>query len=115
MVLVAGSANLDFVVRAAHIPGPGETVLGGAFNTYPGGKGANQAAACARAGGVVTHMLAWCCMRCEYLTRRPVLLSSVCQTMLKTPSLWHLVPTRVWRRRTWNPPVCRRWPASATC
>ena len=58
MVLVAGSANLDFVVRAAHIPGPGETVLGGAFNTYPGGKGANQAAACARAGGVVTHMLA---------------------------------------------------------
>ena len=58
MVLVAGSANLDFVVRAAHIPGPGETVLGGDFKTYPGGKGANQAAACARAGGVVTHMLA---------------------------------------------------------
>jgi ribokinase len=58
MVLVAGSANLDFVVRAPHVPGPGETVLGGAFQTYPGGKGANQAAACARAGGVVTHMLA---------------------------------------------------------
>ncbi|MEY4268763.1 MAG: hypothetical protein RIS90_3298 [Pseudomonadota bacterium] len=58
MVLVAGSANLDFVVRAAHIPGPGETVLGGEFKTYPGGKGANQAAACARAGGVTTHMLA---------------------------------------------------------
>jgi ribokinase len=58
MVLVAGSANLDFVVRAAHIPGPGETVLGGDFKTYPGGKGANQAAACALAGGVATHMLA---------------------------------------------------------
>ena len=58
MLLVAGSANLDFVVRAPHIPGPGETVLGGAFKTYPGGKGANQAAACARAGGAVTHMLA---------------------------------------------------------
>ena len=58
MVLVAGSANLDFVVRAAHIPAPGETVLGGDFKTYPGGKGANQAAACARAGGVATHMLA---------------------------------------------------------
>ena len=58
MVVVAGSANLDFVVRAPHIPGPGETVLGGEFKTYPGGKGANQAAACARAGGVVTHMLA---------------------------------------------------------
>jgi ribokinase len=57
MILVAGSANLDFVVRATHIPGPGETVLGRDFKTYPGGKGANQAVACARAGGVKTHML----------------------------------------------------------
>lgn len=57
MILVAGSANLDFVVRAPHIPGPGETVLGQDFKTYPGGKGANQAVACARAGGAATHML----------------------------------------------------------
>ncbi|MDO9165458.1 MAG: ribokinase [Rhodoferax sp.] len=57
MILVAGSANLDFVVRAAHIPAPGETVLGRDFKTYPGGKGANQAVACARAGGASTHML----------------------------------------------------------
>lgn len=57
MLLVAGSANLDFVVRAAHIPSPGETVLGRDFKTYPGGKGANQAVAAARAGGVPTHML----------------------------------------------------------
>ena len=57
MILVAGSANLDFVVRAAHIPAPGETVLGRAFQTFPGGKGANQAVACARAGGVATRML----------------------------------------------------------
>ena len=57
MILVAGSANLDFVVRAAHIPAPGETVLGQAFTTYPGGKGANQAVACARAGGAPTAML----------------------------------------------------------
>lgn len=57
MILVAGSANLDFVVRASHIPAPGETVLGRDFKTYPGGKGANQALACARAGGVATHML----------------------------------------------------------
>ena len=56
-VLVAGSANLDFVVRAAHVPAPGETVLGREFRTFPGGKGANQAVACARAGGVATHML----------------------------------------------------------
>lgn len=57
MILVAGSANLDFVVRADHIPAPGETVLGRDFQTFPGGKGANQAVACARAGGVPTHML----------------------------------------------------------
>ena len=56
-VLVAGSANLDFVVRASHIPAPGQTVLGGGFRTFPGGKGANQAIACARAGGVPTQML----------------------------------------------------------
>ena len=56
-VLVAGSANLDFVVRAAHIPAPGETVLGREFRTFPGGKGANQAIASARAGGAPTAML----------------------------------------------------------
>ena len=57
MILVAGSANLDFVVRASHIPVPGETVLGRDFQTFPGGKGANQAVACARAGGAETAML----------------------------------------------------------
>lgn len=56
-VLVAGSANLDFVVRASHIPAPGETVLGREFTTFPGGKGANQAVAAARAGGAATQML----------------------------------------------------------
>lgn len=56
-VLVAGSANIDFVVRAARIPAPGETVLGGDLSVIPGGKGANQAVACARAGGAATAML----------------------------------------------------------
>ena len=56
-LLVAGSANLDFVVRASHVPAPGETVLGREFATFPGGKGANQAVACARAGDVRTRML----------------------------------------------------------
>lgn len=57
MILVAGSANLDFVVRAPHIPAPGETVLGRDFKTFPGGKGANQAVACASAGAAQTQML----------------------------------------------------------
>ena len=56
-ILVAGSANLDFVVRASHVPGPGETVLGRDLAMIPGGKGANQAVACARAGGARTRML----------------------------------------------------------
>lgn len=57
MILVAGSANLDFVVRAARIPAPGETVLGHSLALHPGGKGANQAVAAARAGGADTQML----------------------------------------------------------
>jgi ribokinase len=56
-ILVAGSANVDFVVRAAHVPAPGETVLGRKLAIFPGGKGANQAVACARAGGARTQML----------------------------------------------------------
>jgi ribokinase len=56
-ILVAGSANVDFVVRAAHVPAPGETILGRDFAIFPGGKGANQAVACARAGGAETRML----------------------------------------------------------
>lgn len=56
-VLVAGSANADMVVRAARIPAPGETVLGGDLAVVPGGKGANQAVAAARAGGASVSML----------------------------------------------------------
>jgi ribokinase len=57
MILVAGSANLDFVVQVPHIPAVGETVLGSDLAFFPGGKGANQAIACARAGGALTEML----------------------------------------------------------
>ncbi len=53
-VLVVGSINMDLVVRVPHSPKPGETVLGDDFETFPGGKGANQAVAAARMGGEVT-------------------------------------------------------------
>ncbi len=49
-IAIVGSINMDLVVRAPHIPAPGETVLGRAFATIPGGKGANQAVAVGRLG-----------------------------------------------------------------
>lgn len=52
-VLVAGSINMDLVATTARFPQPGETVPGTTFNTFPGGKGANQAVAAARLGGSV--------------------------------------------------------------
>jgi ribokinase len=53
-IVVVGSLNMDLVVRLPKIPKPGETLLGGVFNTYPGGKGANQAVAASRLGGHVS-------------------------------------------------------------
>jgi len=53
MVVVFGSINLDLVSRVERFPAPGETLLGTSFAAYPGGKGANQALAAARAGARV--------------------------------------------------------------
>ncbi len=53
-IVVIGSLNMDLVVRLLKIPRPGETLLGGVFRTFPGGKGANQAVAAARLGAHVT-------------------------------------------------------------
>jgi ribokinase len=49
-VLVVGSVNVDLVVRTSRLPLPGETVLGGTFSRFHGGKGGNQAVAAARLG-----------------------------------------------------------------
>ena len=55
-ILVVCSSNTDMVIKAAHLPRPGETILGGTFFMNPGGKGANQAVAIARLGGPVTFI-----------------------------------------------------------
>ena len=55
-ILVIGSSNTDMVIKAPHLPAPGETILGGTFLMNPGGKGANQAVAAARLGGAVTFI-----------------------------------------------------------
>ncbi|MBZ9695252.1 ribokinase [Mesorhizobium sp. CO1-1-7] len=53
MIIVVGSINLDLIASVDRLPSPGETVSGSSFTTAPGGKGANQALAAARAGAQV--------------------------------------------------------------
>ncbi|MDQ2740484.1 MAG: PfkB family carbohydrate kinase, partial [Actinomycetota bacterium] len=52
-IVVLGSINMDLVTTTGRLPKPGETLLGNTFSTVPGGKGANQAIAVAKAGGRV--------------------------------------------------------------
>src|SRR6202522_4879924 len=49
-IVVVGSINLDLVVGADRIPQVGETIIGHSFNTFYGGKGANQAVAAGKLG-----------------------------------------------------------------
>lgn len=49
-IVVAGSINIDLVVGVERLPRMGETLTGNGFETHPGGKGANQAAAIGRLG-----------------------------------------------------------------
>jgi ribokinase len=53
LIVVVGSINLDLIADVERLPAPGETVPGATFRTAPGGKGANQALAAARAGAKV--------------------------------------------------------------
>ena len=57
-VVVVGSSNTDLTVRLPRLPAPGQTVLGHAFASTPGGKGANQALAARRAGAEVVFITA---------------------------------------------------------
>jgi ribokinase len=55
-VIVVGSVNVDLVVVASRLPGPGETVTGGDVARHHGGKGGNQAVAAARLGARVAFV-----------------------------------------------------------
>lgn len=55
-IAVFGSINVDITAYSRHLPRPGETVHGDSYLIGLGGKGANQAAACARLGGEV-HLI----------------------------------------------------------
>nr|POE87482.1 ribokinase [Quercus suber] len=47
-ISVIGSLNVDFITRTPRLPSAGETLTATSFTTGFGGKGANQAVACAR-------------------------------------------------------------------
>ncbi len=49
-VLIIGSSNMDLNIYSQRFPKPGETVTGGVFKQFLGGKGANQAVASVRSG-----------------------------------------------------------------
>ncbi|SCZ77970.1 ribokinase [Acidaminobacter hydrogenoformans] len=55
-ILVVGSLNMDLVATVEALPQVGETLTGKRFDTYPGGKGANQAVAAARMGASVAML-----------------------------------------------------------
>ena len=48
MISVIGSLNVDLISRTPRIPNGGETLVAHSFDTGSGGKGANQAVACAK-------------------------------------------------------------------
>jgi len=52
-IYIIGSSNTDMVIKSNSIPKPGETIIGGDFYSFQGGKGANQAVAAAKLGGNV--------------------------------------------------------------
>jgi ribokinase len=55
-LLVVGALNVDLVVAATALPGPGETVVGNDLQRHGGGKGGNSAVAAARAGADVRYV-----------------------------------------------------------
>ncbi|KAF8073119.1 hypothetical protein HT031_000780 [Scenedesmus sp. PABB004] len=49
-LVVVGSVNADLVLRVERLPAPGETIGAASLELFPGGKGANTAAAAAKLG-----------------------------------------------------------------
>ena len=55
-ISVFGSINMDLVIYSNTSPSEGETIFGNSFETFLGGKGANQAVAAARMGSEVSFV-----------------------------------------------------------
>ena len=56
-IAVFGSINMDLVIYSQTKPLEGETIFGNSFETFQGGKGANQAVAISKLGGDVTQFV----------------------------------------------------------
>lgn len=56
MITVIGSLNIDQSILVDHFPKKGETILGNAMHYFYGGKGGNQAIACAKQQGNVNFI-----------------------------------------------------------
>ncbi|MEV0035823.1 ribokinase [Streptomyces sp. NPDC050804] len=83
-IVVLGSTNMDLVAFVARAPKLGETVTGREFRTIPGGKGANQAVAAARAGGAVAMIGAVGADEYGELLRHTLAASAVDTDLLRT-------------------------------
>lgn len=57
-IVILGSSNMDFVFAVKEMPRKGETIKSRGFCRVPGGKGANQACACGKLGGLCTFLSA---------------------------------------------------------
>jgi ribokinase len=77
LIVVLGSINVDLVVRVAELARPGETVAGDDLALFPGGKGANQAVAAARAGAGVKMVVRWASDGFAEVARRGLELAGV--------------------------------------
>jgi ribokinase len=101
-----GSVNMDLVARTPRLPQPGETILGTAFDTFPGGKGANQAVAAARLGASVSMLgrvgqdafgqslrdhLTQCGVRCDRLLSDPHVHSGVAMIAVDQAGENHII------------------------
>lgn len=79
---VLGSVNIDHVLSVAHFPAPGETCRGTDYQTFAGGKGANQVMAAARSG-CVTQFIAcvgddsWGAQMCAQFTNEGIDITQV--------------------------------------
>ncbi|QDU75672.1 Ribokinase [Bremerella volcania] len=55
-IVVAGSINMDLVLRCTQFPKPGTTIVAQSYNEISGGKGANQAVSAAKVGAQVSML-----------------------------------------------------------